>query len=220
MRIVIVSDTHCAHEELGILKGDVLIHCGDGCNGYKRDPEDVDRLDRWFSRQYFDAILCIGGNHDFEVERRAQDDKVVFANAIYLQDTAYEYRGVVFYGAPWVPVLGGWAFYQDHEQIRTRWEAIPEEIDVLITHIPPFGILDRDRHGHSLGCSELLDRLQAVRPRLHAFGHNHASAGTAILKQTLYVNASMVDRQYRIARSPFAFEFDDKAIVPVARDPW
>jgi len=216
MHIVIVSDTHCGHEELGILKGDVLIHCGDGCNGFKRDPEDVNRLDRWFSRQNFDVILCIGGNHDFEIERRARHGEVVFANATYLQDAAYKYGGVLFYGAPWVPILSGWAFYQDQEELRRKWEGIPEKTDVLITHTAPFGILDRDRHGHSLGCSELLDRLQVVRPRLHAFGHNHASAGTARVGQTLYVNASVVDSQYRIARRPFAFEMQDKGIFPVA----
>jgi len=49
-----------------------------------------------------------------------------------------------------------------------------------------------------------------------AFGHNHASAGTARVGQTLYVNASVVDSQYRIARRPFAFEMQDKGIFPVA----
>ena len=61
MRIVIISDTHGKQDDLGTLEGDVLIHCGDACNGFERDPADADRLDAWFGRQQFDVILCTGG---------------------------------------------------------------------------------------------------------------------------------------------------------------
>lgn len=65
MQIVIVSDTHKKHEQLGVLAGDVLIHCGDFCDGFNVNDSDVDDLDDWFGRQQFELILCIGGNHDF-----------------------------------------------------------------------------------------------------------------------------------------------------------
>jgi hypothetical protein len=50
MRLVIISDTHNQHEELGILHGDVLIHCGDIGNGFGRIAGEVDRLDDWLAR--------------------------------------------------------------------------------------------------------------------------------------------------------------------------
>lgn len=217
MRLVVISDTHCQHEWLGDLEGDVLIHCGDSRNGFSRSAGDLESLDRWFGRQRFELILCIGGNHDFELESRVGQGKRVFENATYLQDASHEHRGVTFYGAPWTPDLPGWAFYLDTVGLRSKWAQIPRGTGVLITHIGPHGILDRNRLGRSFGCPALLDRLAAVRPRLHAFGHNHASAGTALVDGTLHVNAAMVDSQYQVARSPYLFDIQpDGRLAEVA----
>jgi predicted phosphodiesterase len=70
MKVVIVSDTHNRHEDLGVLRGDVLIHCGDNGIGFERETGEVERLDDWFGRQDFQRILCIGGNHDFQMQER------------------------------------------------------------------------------------------------------------------------------------------------------
>jgi Icc-related predicted phosphoesterase len=206
MRIVIISDTHCRHEELGLLRGDVLIHCGDSGNGFAAHATDVDRLDDWLGRQTFDRILCVGGNHDFELEKRSKATAPSLRNAVYLQDHSIHYRGVHFYGAPWVPELVTWAYYLPANEICERWNRIPAETDVLITHTPPLGILDRNRSGRSCGCPDLAERLADLRPRIHCFGHIHASAGSIELGRTTYVNASMVDSQYHIARRPFEFD--------------
>ena len=200
MKLVIISDSHGRHEDLGRLRGDLLIHCGDSGNGFTRHADDVDRLDTWFGQQRFDRILCIGGNHDFEIQARAERGGPVFRNAEYLQDQAYEYRGVRFYGSPWTPELVNWAFYLDDDELRDRWELIPDEVEVLITHTPPFGILDRNSSGRNCGCRELQRRLLDLHPRIHCFGHIHASAGTTSMNGTTFVNASMVNRRYEIAR--------------------
>jgi predicted phosphodiesterase len=60
VRIVIISDTHERHDELGVLRGDVLIHCGDGLNGFTRSAGALEQLDEWFGRQEFDRIFCTG----------------------------------------------------------------------------------------------------------------------------------------------------------------
>jgi Icc-related predicted phosphoesterase len=208
MRIVVVSDTHTRHEELGIVTADVLIHCGDGCNGFRRDPADVEQLDDWFSRQRVNLVLAIGGNHDFEIERRSRTELPVFSHALYLEDHVHNYRGCTFYGAPWVPELSDWAFFQDGKGMREKWASIPSGIDVLITHTAPYGILDQNRHGFSLGCHDLLDRLPVIRPRLHVFGHNHASFGAAQIGPTLHVNASMVNSRYAISHKPVEIELE------------
>jgi Icc-related predicted phosphoesterase len=208
MRIVVVSDTHTRHEELGIVTADVLIHCGDGCNGFRRDPADVERLDHWFSRQRVDLVLAIGGNHDFEIERRSRAELSVFSHALYLEDHVHNYRGCTFYGAPWVPELSDWAFFQDGKGMREKWASIPSGIDVLITHTAPRGILDRNRDGTSLGCCDLLDRLPAIRPRVHVFGHNHASASAVRIGATLHINASMVNSRYAISHKPIEIELE------------
>lgn len=202
MKVVIISDTHELHEELGVLRGDVLIHCGDSAYGMSPSDAQVDKLDEWFSRQQFDLILVIGGNHDFEIQRRVGLDKPMFRNATYLEDKGIQFRGVNFYGAPWVPELSGWAFYLPAEKMRKRWDMIPPDTDVLITHTPPINILDRNSRGKACGCSDLRKRLTDLKPRLHCFGHVHASAGTQQLNQTTYINASMVNSQYELVRTP------------------
>ena len=206
MKLVVVSDTHAQHQDLGVLSGDVLIHCGDGAFGRDASWGDVQRLDAWFSRQAFKLILCTGGNHDFALEEAAGRGLPTFRNAIYLEDSGVEFEGVKFYGAPWVPELRGWAYYQSGTSLKDRWAMIPEDADVLITHTPPYGILDETRQGRLCGCNDLRERVEKLRLRLHCFGHVHASAGMVQIGGTTYANASMADRNYKLVRSPIAVE--------------
>jgi hypothetical protein len=100
MRLVVVSDTHRKHGELGTLKGNVLIHCGDFCNGLRSELRDLQSIDAWFAEQQFELVLCVGGNHDFPAEERSSRGDQVFRNAVWLQDAGWVHRGVNFYGAP------------------------------------------------------------------------------------------------------------------------
>jgi Icc-related predicted phosphoesterase len=202
MRLVIISDTHGRHEELGVLQGDVLIHCGDFCHGFHEDPRAVESLDAWFAKQRFELILCVGGNHDFAVRTRINSGQQVFHNAVWLQDADFVHEGVKFYGAPWIPHIQGWAFYLTPEGLRHKWSMIPDDTTVLITHTPPFGILDQpsSRQMHC-GCPYLLERVESIRPRLHVFGHNHSSAGVQDREFTTFINASVVDSSYNVTRS-------------------
>ncbi len=138
---VVVSDTHGKHRDVGIPEGDILIHCGDFCDGFRQEPQDIESVDTWFGEQCFERILCVGGNHDFVAEGRIKQGTPVFRNAVWLQDTTHIHRGVKFYGAPWIPQLDDWAFYLGPDDLRRSWSAIPDDTDVLITHTPPFGIL-------------------------------------------------------------------------------
>lgn len=99
MKITIVSDTHGQPEALGELKGDLLIHCGDFCYDQSRAHEDLESLDRWFSRQQFRLIACTGGNHDFLVEERTTRTKQPFRHAVYLQGSGASLDGLKIYGA-------------------------------------------------------------------------------------------------------------------------
>ena len=75
-------------------------------------------------------------------------------------------------------------------ELREKWDLIPAHVDVLITHGPPHGVLDRTEAGESVGCEELLAATRRTRPRLHAFGHIHQGHGWRRLGRTLHVNAS------------------------------
>jgi Icc-related predicted phosphoesterase len=202
LKLVIVSDTHGRHESLGVLSGDVLIHCGDFGVGGTDGERSIAELDSWFSRQNFRLILCTGGNHDFVAEELRSMARPVFRHARLLQDEAATLDGVVFYGAPWVPELASWAHYLDNDDIRRAWMKIPENVGVLITHTPPRGILDRNSSGKECGCPHLRDRLRELRPAVHCFGHIHASAGAVEVGGTRFVNASIVNSRYQVVCEP------------------
>ncbi len=207
MRIVVISDTHGKHLELPDLQGDVLIHCGDFCDGFKIDPTDLERVDQWFGQLPFQKIIVIGGNHDFVAQRKQRENKIVFENATYLVDDALRFQGVNFYGSPWLPALDGWAYYMSNDQRKEKWNLIPDDTDILITHTPPFGILDQTRSGQSVGCSHLRARIEELAPKLHCFGHIHASYGVHQTKLTTFYNASAVNSNFEIGNPPLVFEY-------------
>lgn len=206
MRLVLISDTHAVHEELGSLSGDVLIHCGDFCDGFHEDEDDLSNIDRWFGQQEFERILCVGGNHDFVAQKRHASGERVFENAIYLEDEAYEFGGIKFYGSPWLPDLEGWAYYLSDEERREKWKLIPADTDVLITHTPPRGILDRSRSGTPVGCSHLRAALEDLALRIHCFGHVHASHGKWEEFQITFYNAAVVDSAYNVSHGPIVVD--------------
>ena len=193
------------HDELGVLRGDVLIHVGDMFDLFAREPDDLARVDDWFGRQQFDLILCIAGNHDRPLERPRSGRTSPFRNVIYLEDERIEHKGVTFYGSPWVPDLPGHAFHAPADVLRQKWAAIPEGTDVLITHTPPAGILDQSSRGQSLGCQSLADAVEQICPRLHCFGHVHASGGSVKSGATTYVNAASLHRADGPLRRPKRF---------------
>lgn len=200
-----MSDTHGQHEAIGPMRGDVLIHCGDFENAMGESVDLAD-VDDWFGRQPFDTILCVGGNHDFAAEEREATGEHVFRNAIYLQDQSIEVEGRRFYGAPWVPDLEGWAFYQGEQEIRQKWQLIPPDTDILITHCPPKGTLDTTRRGRSIGCLSLREAVDSLQLTLHCFGHVHARYGRQVVHSTQYCNAALVDSEYKIRNVPLVVE--------------
>jgi Icc-related predicted phosphoesterase len=206
MQITVISDTHNTHEQLGILHGDVLIHCGDLFNQFSADEEEIEKIDDWFERQEFELILCIGGNHDFRLQKLFEQTSSPFRHAKYLQDSACSFRGIRFYGSPWVPNLPGQAYDLSSQELQEKWRQIPDDTDVLITHTPPMGILDLpSRTNISCGCSHLAARVFEVAPILHCFGHAHASSGQTTSNGISFMNASMVNSQYELTRTPYYF---------------
>jgi Icc-related predicted phosphoesterase len=203
VKITIISDTHGEHDKLGRLSGDVLIHCGDMFNMFSPNDDDLERMDEWLGKQAFDLILCIGGNHDFPLAAHASGGTSRFRNAVYLEASSHLHEGIHFFGAPWVPELAGQAFFQKPRELRRKWAEIPQDVDVLITHSPPAGVLDISSSKLQLGCAHLATRLRDISPRLHCFGHVHASSGTLESGNTTFVNAAMVNSQYQLTHQPY-----------------
>lgn len=198
--LCIVADTHRKHRELAIPKCDILIHCGDFCTFEREDEKTLADADAWFAEAPAGHVVCIGGNHDFLLQNR----QFRFGHATYLEDSGVEIGGLSIYGSPWCPDLSGFAYYATEEKLIEKWKMIPTGVDVLITHTPPLGILDVPSSGAVyLGCPHLRSELRRIKPRLHVFGHVHASHGTHTEGGTTYVNAAVVGgRDYEVRHAP------------------
>ena len=199
MRLVVTSDTHGLHDQIKSLPaGDVLVHAGDFMNSGLR-PEELLSFNRWLAKQSIKHRVVCAGNHDrlFQLARLVARE--VLTEAIYLENTGVTIDGVSFWGSPYTPEFLRWAFmYPRGRAARQLWNQIPEGLDVLITHGPPFGILDQtEPGGEHLGCKELLRAVKAKRPKVHIFGHIHGGAGTFENGITRFVNAAFLNERYQ-----------------------
>jgi Icc-related predicted phosphoesterase len=204
--LCIISDTHRKHRAVTIPSCDILIHCGDFCDFQTEDRQTLGDVDAWFAESPAKEVVCVGGNHDFLL----QSGDYQFAHARFLEDSLVEVGGLSIYGSPWCPELFGFAYFAKSEEIVERWRRIPTGIDVLITHSPPFGILDHPgiAEGH-LGCPHLREELKRIRPRVHAFGHIHEGHGMEKTPTTCFINASIVaGDDLEVRYSPTSIDLD------------
>lgn len=212
MKIVCISDTHGLHKSMEheMPDGDVLCVAGDITNIGHRD--DVESFAAWLKKLPYKKKFVIAGNHDWCFANRKKDKAPIWLMAdetiIYLQDTEFIYEGIKFYGSPWQPRFYDWAFNLDRgADIKEKWDLIPIDTDVLITHGPPIGIRDHVPFtGKNVGCLDLLDRIVDVRPKLHVFGHTHHEHGFTERGSTTFVNASICNEKYIPCREPIVIE--------------
>lgn len=200
MRLICLADTHNLHHEIPIPEGDILIHAGDATDGGTRNESQ--NFLKWFSEQPHQHKIFVPGNHDFYFEKEISRE-IIPSNVHVLIDKGIEIEGVNFWGSPMTPGNAGWAFNRERgADIRTHWDLIPKNTDILITHTPPYGILDEIGSGIKLGCEELEEKLWDVQPSHHLFGHIHHSAGQTSKSGIHFFNLSMLDERLRVMHSP------------------
>ena len=212
-KIVCISDTHNCNEQIAVPDGDILIHAGDAT--IRGTIPEIESFNEWFVNLPHRIKIFVAGNHDWLFEtnnsyaRRMLDDSI-----IYLQDSFTEIEGLKIYGAPWQPRFFDWAFnLMRGGEIAEKWKMIPDDIDVLITHGPPNGILDEVPRGiwtENAGCEELRKRVEEIarfgRLKLHVFGHIHCGYGTAENFGVRFVNACSCDESYEPKQKPIVVE--------------
>ncbi len=208
MKIVAISDTHGRHHQLQLPDGDLIIHAGDiSMKGMKVEIED---FLNWYSGLDYKHKIFIAGNHDFYFEDRPapEIEAMIPDNVIYLQDNAIEIEGLTIWGSPITPWFYDWAFNRQRgEEIKKYWDAIPDNADIVITHGPMFGALDRTRTGYLVGCEDLYNRLMEVKPKYHICGHIHEAYGMRIKDGIECINASVLDLNYNLVNDPILFKY-------------
>jgi len=208
MKLVCVSDTHNKLNKVNLPPGDVLVISGDILgNGTIIELSQFNHHVGLIKDKYKHIVL-IAGNHDFIFEENLALAKATITNVShYLQDELVEIDGIKFYGAPWQPRFYDWAFNVDRgAKIKEKWDLIPNGVDVLITHGPPAGICDFTSHSERMGCSDLLDAVLRVKPKVHIFGHNHYGYGEKEFNGVYFINASSCNEKYQPINPPIIFE--------------
>lgn len=178
LKIVCIGDTHGYHRYLTIPDGDILIHAGDFmANG--RSTKAIEDFNGWLGGLPHRHRIVIAGNHDLLFQSDPKAARAALTNATYLENFGVTVEGFRFWGCPVTPVLGHMAFAVERGAAsRKYWDRVPDDTDVLITHGPPFRVLDKnDIAGEHLGCQELTRAILRVKPRLHIFGHVHGGYG-------------------------------------------
>jgi Icc-related predicted phosphoesterase len=202
MKIICISDTHNKHEELLMPSGDCIIHAGDFTeSGTKKETTN---FLEWFSSTPYKHKILVAGNHDFYLEKKVHKlDQIIPFNIHYLEDSGVTIENINFWGSPYIPEDSNWAFSKNRgKQISEHWKKIPEDTDILITHSPPFGILDELDNKRMIGCKNLTERLSKLNISHHIFGHVHNEYGKIKTEKTIFINSSSLDDSYRIINSP------------------
>ncbi len=230
MRITCIADLHGYYPAL--LGGDLLILAGD----FTASDKIIQwaKFFEWLKKQPYQKKVVIPGNHDGffesgfpksqkeaealkEVQHFLVDQKeMTNPDFEYLCDSGTEFEGLKIWGSPWSLWFSGVnplckAFMDSETHLERKFKKIPDKTDILITHTPPYGILDKNEGGASCGSVSLLKHLDRVKPKLHVFGHIHEQGGGELLYKhiganTWCANCSHVNERYKPVNKPYEFE--------------
>lgn len=196
MSIVHISDTHNYHRELqnDLPAADMIIHSGDV--SMYGEPKEVDDFAKWFIGLDYKYKIFIAGNHDYCLydQKAKAIQSHLPANCYYLYNSGVKINGINFWGEPF--------FMEDeidNRFLKTK-KRIPVDTDILISHRPPYGILDTSFK--SFGCPDLLLAVLRIAPRYHLFGHVHDAYGIDKAQATTFINAALTNEKYELVNKP------------------
>lgn len=223
MIIDAVSDLHGFYPQLK--GGDLLLLCGDytASDTLKQWAEFFG----WLKNQDYRKKILIAGNHDNFLEnafpKTAEEyekyqeirefldlNEKEFPDFEYLCDSGTEFEGLKIWGSPWSVLFNGVhrnckAFMVSESKMINKFDMIPSDTDILMTHTPPYLILDENSRRCPCGSLQLLYQLETrVFPSFHFFGHIHENhGGTSMIcgtpsweRKTEFYNVSYVDENY------------------------
>jgi Icc-related predicted phosphoesterase len=204
IKVIAVSDMHGELPE--ITPCDLLLLGGDICPGGSPSQEAkwlAEDFKKWLEKVPAEEIVGIAGNHDFVFEHPE-----LFALADlrwhYLKDSLTELFGLKIYGTPWqLPFWG--AFNVTEDQLVEKYSTIPKGIDILLSHSPPYGILDQV-HGRHCGSKALLQKVFEIQPKLFVCGHIHDAYGKCVKDGITFANVALLNDEMEVAHLPMLFE--------------
>ena len=208
IKIVCVADTHSNQLKYDIPECDIFIAAGDLINHQEGETE-MKLFSTWVEQIKCKNKIIVGGNHDKYLEKNKSKIKEIFPNAHYLEYNSLQIKepNISIYGAPCTIRRNifyfGNAFSISGDQMKREWEKIPKNIDILVTHVPPYDILDTTYNKKHVGSKLLRNEIcNRIQPKIHIFGHNHDSENYYALgkfkngNKCLFINASIIFKNF------------------------
>lgn len=215
MKLIALSDLH---GDLPIIKevSDIVIIAGDiSPINIQKYAED---MQIWFNTLFLNwikslktnKVYLVAGNHDFYLKmcKKEYINSIYPDKLIYLENdkAIYSENGKDWniFGTPYCHTYGYWPFMLNDDELYEKFEEIPENLDILITHDAPYGcsdvLLDFLRH---LGNIPLRHMILNKNPKYVLHGHLHTSShNEEILGISKVYNVSIKDERYNTVYEP------------------
>lgn len=211
-KIVCISDLHGQIKGYTVPKCDFLLIAGDigrhGKSIYKDANWLAYDLNPWLKQQPAKHIVMTPGNHDVVFDYALST--VPKLDCRVLIDKLIEIDGLKIYGSPWTREFYNWGFNLPEEKLKLVWDKIPEGIDILLVHSPPYGIFDMTQNlryeQKMIGSKSLLKKIKEIRPKYVVFGHNHGRPGIVEEDGIVFINATLLNDYYERVNPPIVIE--------------
>lgn len=222
MRVAVTADIHgtplppvpmC---DMLIIAGDIGFKESFGRHASFAPKQMMGEVRHWLERLNREVVV-IAGNHDFDTEPHRQlHDEGLWT---YVEDECVEVCGMKIWGSPWAPTFGQWAFMANDLALANKYAAIPNDVDIIVSHCPPYGhgdlVGERTPRAKRTGSKSLYDRCKDLpNLKLLACGHIHEQYGiyrvpsfhgARDIRYTV-VNGSWVDSGYTGGNLPIVVD--------------
>lgn len=232
MKIIAISDLHGQLPEIKE-SADIMLIAGD------ISPLDIQRDEvfmeywlkdtflSWINTLAVEKVYLIAGNHDFYFERTPRKDilslehlsgdKLKYLENEVTTHTDSDEKTWSIFGTPYCHRFGFWPFMYTNDVLIEKFKDIPEEVDIIITHDPPYNINYHDstlqkavpQHvgWEPLGNKPLREQLEKTKFKLLCCGHIHSgNHEVTCFMGGQVVNVSLLDEYYNMTYNPCIIE--------------
>lgn len=212
MKLCLLSDSH-GHTPKIDEDTDLILHAGDFTHTGRSISNNFHQWYKivfpWLKKlSSHSKVIGVFGNHDWCATKYPITEECKKYNIDILEHGYVEWNGLTISCSSWQPIFYDWAFNTSSERLQKLYREL-SPCDILLTHCPAWGRLDISPYGwEHVGSVELSNELPRLKPRLHCFGHIHHTRGVRLEKETLFINSSIVDEEYKTVHQPIYLEFE------------
>lgn len=227
MKVLALSDLHGHLNDYSSYQADICCIAGDivplDIQNSNKDSEEwfLNSFKPWAENLNVNKVFFIGGNHDRYLAQNNDFVHSIFQihNMVtYLCHESYIYhhdnKEYVIFGTPYCHKFGNWYFMYDDETLKEKYNDIPNNTDILITHDCPYGYNDiilqkvdwaNDEH---IGNKPLANAILEKQPKIVFNAHLHTTSHyETLINESKCYNVSILDEYYKVTYLPTLIDY-------------